>query len=406
MRPRARLRSDEGPRALARQAIWAIGCGQLVNWGVLFFASAILLVPLQEAFAAPRWLVAGAFSAGLLVSAIAAPAVGRLADRGQGPAVMQAGGLFAAALLIVWAAAPSIAMTYVVWSALGLCMAGILYEPVFVIVGRAFKDTDARLRAIATVTVTGGLASTVFFPGTAALVTRFGWRETAVILAIIIAITTLIVGQIAFHDRAWSAQTIREAVLDTGDPATMGEQLPGIGRMVVMFALSIIVNSAVSSNLVAALIDRGVAPTFAATVAGSFGVMQLPGRVLLLNARIAPRPAPLLLGSFALQIAGLLALMVHGTVAMWVGVLLFAAGAGLTTLGRPYLVLHEYGVDRAGRANGVIARGQQLARAVGPVAAAALGSQFGYGVVFGGLALLLGAAMLMTGRRPDAGANL
>src|SRR5829696_4691109 len=89
-----RRRTDwEAPRLMAPRAIWAIGCGQLVNWGVLFFSFSVLLVPLQEAFGSPRWVVAGAFSLGLLISAIAAPAVGRLADRGQGPAVMQAGGL-------------------------------------------------------------------------------------------------------------------------------------------------------------------------------------------------------------------------------------------------------------------------------------------------------------------------
>lgn len=384
------------------RAIWLIGCGQLVNWGVLFFAYSVLLIPLQQAFDAPRWLVAGAFSAGLLVSAIAAPAVGRLADRGQGPAVMQAGGLLAAVLLLAWALVPSIVSTYFVWAALGLCMAAILYEPVFVIVGRAYTDTEQRLRAIATVTVTGGLASTVFFPGTSALVTRFGWQQTAAILALIIAITTLVVGRFAFRDRAWSAHTIREAILDSGDGSKSVDRLPGIGRMVFVFGLSIIVNSAVSSNLVAALIDRGLAPTFAATVAGTFGVMQLPGRVLLLNARIAPRPVPLLAGSFALQIAGLIALMFHGPFAMWSGVLLFASGAGLTTLGRPYLVLRVYGVQRAGRANGVIARGQQLARAAGPVVAAAAGSAFGYSAVFAAfVAMLVAAALFM--RAPTRG---
>ena len=34
--------------------------------------------------------------------------------------------------------------------------------------------------------------------------------------------------------------------------------------------------------------------------------------------------------------------------AMWLGVIVFAGGAGLTTLARPYLVLHVYGADRAG----------------------------------------------------------
>ena len=184
------------------RSIWAIGCGQLVNWGVLFFAYGVLLVPLQEAFDAPRWLVAGAFSLGLLVSAVAAPAVGRLVDRGQGPAVMQAGGLLAAGLLLLWAMVPTLWMTYVVWAALGLCIAAILYEPVFAMVGHAFADPEGRLRAIATVTVIGGLASTAFLPGTAALVTRLGWRGAVVALGIIIGVTTVVVSQFAFRDRA------------------------------------------------------------------------------------------------------------------------------------------------------------------------------------------------------------
>ena len=383
------------------RAIWAIGCGQLVNWGVLFFAFSVLLVPLQDAFDAPRWLVAGAFSLGLLVSAVAAPAVGRLADRGQGPAVMQAGGLLAAGLLIVWAMVPTIWMTYVVWAALGLCMASILYEPVFAIVGRAYSDPEGRLRAIATVTVMGGLASTVFLPGTSALMTRFGWRGAVVLLAIIIAVTTVIVAQAAFRDLEWSTQTIRDAIVGSASPVS-GDALQGLSRLVVIFAMSIIVNSAVSSNLVASLIDRGLAPTFAATVAGSFGVMQLPGRLLLSNARAAPRPVPLLISSFALQIAGLLTLMVHGPIAMWIGVLVFAAGTGLTTLARPFLVLHQYGAERSGYANGVIARGQQLARAAGPVSAAALAESTGYGVVFGVLAAILVAAALLARNRPES----
>ena len=378
------------------RAIWAIGCGQLVNWGVLFFAFSVLLVPLQAAFDAPRWLIAGAFSLGLLVSAIAAPAVGRLADRGQGPAVMQAGGLLAAGLLIVWAMVPTIWMTYLVWAALGLCMASILYEPVFAIVGRAFADSEGRLRAIATVTVVGGLASTAFLPGTSALVTRLGWRGAVVALAAIIAVTTVIVGQFAFRDLAWSAQTIRDAIAGTAGASRDSEPLQGLNPLVVLFAMSIVVNSAVSSNLVASLIDRGLAPTFAATVAGSFGIMQLPGRLLLSNARVTPPPVPLLLVSFALQIAGLLALVVHGTVAMWLGVIVFAGGTGLTTLARPYLVLHRYGPERAGYANGVIARAQQVARAFGPVAAAAAGSALGYTTVYASLAALLVAAMFLT----------
>jgi hypothetical protein len=91
--------------------------------------------------------------------------------------------------------------------------------------------------------------------------------------------------------------------------------------------------------------------------------------------------------------------MIDREAAWWIGVMVFASGAGLTTLARPYLVLHVYGSSRAGQINGVIARGQQLARAAGPVSAAAMAGVTGYTKVFAALSLLLVAAIAITPRR-------
>jgi MFS family permease len=386
--------------------VWAVGCGQLVNWGVLYYAFSVLLVPVEQSLGAARWLVAGAFSLALLVSAAAAPAVGRLADRGQGPAVMQAGGLVAAGLLVFWAAVPSIWTLYLVWAGLGLCMAAILYEPVFAIVGRAFTEADARLRAIATVTVMGGLASTAFLPATAQLLSLFGWRGAVVTLAVTIAVTTVIVARLSFRNAVLSRSDIQAAIFNGPHGRADAGTAPGLPRLVAMFAVSSMVSSALASNLVAALIDRRLSPTSAATMAGLFGVMQLPGRVLMTSASFAPHPQGLLLTSVLLQMAGLLALMAPATmVAPWLGVMIFAGGAGLTTLARPYLVLHLYGAERAGRSNAAIATGQQLARALGPVGAAALAGVLGYSFVFGMLAALLAAVTLglaMKGRNQSS----
>ena len=63
------------------RAIWAIGCGQLVNWGVLYFAFGVFLVPLEQFLGAPRSLIAGAFSLGLFISALAAPAAASLSPQ-------------------------------------------------------------------------------------------------------------------------------------------------------------------------------------------------------------------------------------------------------------------------------------------------------------------------------------
>jgi len=313
---------------------------------------------------------------------------------------MQAGGLLAAGLLMLWAAVPSIITTYLAWALLGICMAAILYEPVFAIVGRAFSDADERMRAIATVTVMGGLASSVFLPGASAIVARFGWRTATIALGVLVGVTTLIVGRIAFRDQAWSASTIRAAILDRSEAPSSAAPFPDLNRFAFVFAISSIVNSAVASNMIAAFIDRGFASTTAATVAGSFGIMQLPGRLLMTNRAFSPGPIALIVFSFALQVVGLGALMLHGGVAVTAGIIIFAAGAGLTTLARPYWVLHRFGPERAGQANGIIARAQQIARAAGPVTAAAVAALTGYSVVFAALAamLLIAIGVMITGR--------
>ena len=382
---------------MATRSIWALGVGQLVNWGVLYYAFAVLLVPLEESLGVARWIVAGAFSTSLLVAAAAAPAVGRLADRGFGPAMLRAGGLIAGSVLCIWALAPSVFSTYVLWSALGLCMAAVLYEPVFVIVGRAFTDGSARLRAIATITVMGGLASTVFLPATSAMVDRWGWQVAVVILAAVIALTTLAVSRVAFGEPTSAVEVMHKPNEAVEGPHGGFAGVPGLRRFMTVFAFSSVVNSALSANLVAALIDRQLSSTSAAMIAGLFGILQLPGRIVMTNRAFLPRPSELLVFSFALQIAGLVALVPDSTTSLlWIGVVLFAGGAGLTTLARPYFVFHTYGSERAGVVNGAIARAQQIARAGAPVAAAALGAATGYGRVFAGLATLLTVAVFLT----------
>ena len=94
--------------------------------------------------------------------------------------MMRAGGWSAAALLLLWAILPGVAALYAVWVGLGACMAMTLYEPAFAIVARAQVDPAQRLRALALVTVFGGVASTVFLPSTDFLVRAVGWRSAVV----------------------------------------------------------------------------------------------------------------------------------------------------------------------------------------------------------------------------------
>jgi MFS family permease len=378
---------------MTSRAILALGIGQLVNWGVLYYAFGVLMVPVERDLGVERWVVAGAFSLALLMSAAAAPMVGRLSDRGRGPLLITAGGFLAAALLAAWAFMPNVATLYLTWIGLGFCMAATLYEPAFAVVSRAFDNVNDRLRGLATVTVLGGLASTAFLPLTALLNEAWGWRVAVGALAGVVCLSTTFTSLVALR-RVSSVPHIpphstHEASGDVG---------PGFGSVLAVFSITSLASAAFTTTLVPAFVDREFSPTTAAMLGGVLGLMQLPGRVLLMNGRLAISPGSLLIASLLLQAAGLAVLAAARSVLSAAGGIgLFATGAGLTTLIRPYFVQSVFGIARAGHLNGVVARSQQLARAAAPVLTVSLASVIGYGTVYGLLAAIF-ALLAVTSR--------
>jgi MFS family permease len=69
-----------GDRQL-RRALTALCVTEITSWGTLYYSLPAMLVPLSHSTGWPDPAVMGAFSAGLLVSAVAGIAVGRLLDR-------------------------------------------------------------------------------------------------------------------------------------------------------------------------------------------------------------------------------------------------------------------------------------------------------------------------------------
>jgi MFS family permease len=384
------------------RAVIALGIGQCVNWGILYYAFAVLVQPLAQELGVATWVVTGAYSLALLVSAAAAPAVGRWGDRDRGPLMMHAGGIGAATLLAAWTQMPNVVSLYVVWAGLGLCMAATLYEPAFVVVGRAYEDPARRLRALAAVTLLGGLASTVFLPLTAFLVATAGWRGAVLVLAAVLVVSTSITRAFAFRRLPAAASP-----MGAGDStARSGDDVVAPARFVFiagMFALASLASAAFTTNLVPALGERGISPARAAMLGGLIGVMQLPGRALVMTGGLAGSPSRLLAFSLMLQAAGLGGVALAPSMLAAAGAtMVFALGAGLTTLLRPHLIQAMVRSGAGGYLNGRIARHQQLARAVGPLAIAWLAGSVGYAAVFTVIAGTFGiAALASEGLQPN-----
>ncbi|MDX2973690.1 MFS transporter [Kribbella solani] len=171
-----------------RRALWGLCVTELISWGVLYYTVPATLPTLV---ARTGWTVTAimtGFSCGLLASAAAAIPVGRLIDR-YGPRwVMTGGSLLGTTSLALAALASSPLAFGLAWLPAGVAMAALLYPPAFTAL--TYWYGPRRSRALMTLTLVGGLASTVFAPLSGLLAAELGWRVTYVVLAAFLLATT------------------------------------------------------------------------------------------------------------------------------------------------------------------------------------------------------------------------
>lgn len=350
--------------------VYALAFGQLVSWGVLYYAFSVLLVPMQQDLGWSRPVLVGGFTTAVVLSAFLAPAVGRLLDRGGARRAMATGSVAGAALVLAWSRVSGPAAFYAVWAGIGVTMSLVLYEPAFTVVAKRYAPHHRK--ALTAVTLIAGLASFVFQPLASALTTAHGWRTTLVVLAVVLGAVTvplhLVILRPGPEGSAAPAPGGAAARLDDGLfwPVTFA------------FAGSAFTSFGASVLLVAYLVDEGWTLGGAAFAGGVLGAMQLPGRMLFgaLHARLPPtRLVPLLLGFPAVGVVALLA--GGGSAAVWAAVVVLGMTQGMTTLLRVTLLGDLYGAASFGAVNGKSATPVVLARALAPLAASGLAARTG-----------------------------
>ena len=382
---------------------------ETVSWGIVYYAFSVFIRPMEIELGWSRAQVTGAFSLALLVGGVVALPVGHWLDAHGPRALMTAGSVAAALLLVAWSRVESIAVFYLVWAGLGLAMAAILYEPAFAIVAAWF--VRHRHRALTILTVCAGLASTIFVPLAGWLLVRQGWRGAVVTLAAILAATTVPIHALLLRR---SPQAIGAGVDgDERDPVAVPTRLPATppavairaalgGRAFWMLTSAVVLSglAAVATvvHFIPFLLGRGFPLSTAALAAGGIGLMQLPGRLFYTPIRrwlsIFGSTATVLLVQ-ACALAGLP--MVRGRIGLAVFVIAFGMGNGAATLVRATGIAELFEPAVYGRIGGLMALFTAVARASGPIAAALAYQKLGsYGAVFWSLAALLvaGAATL------------
>ena len=164
----------EGSRHSLTAIVAALGVGQIISFGTLFFTIAVLGPALRDAAGVSDVALYTMYSAGLVVSGLVAPWIGREIDRRGGRPVLAGGSLLAGIACLALAFVHGPATLLVAWLLVGVAMAATLYDPAFAtlhhVAGTAYR------RSVTALTLYGGFASTVFWPLSQALLDAFGVR--------------------------------------------------------------------------------------------------------------------------------------------------------------------------------------------------------------------------------------
>ena len=375
-----------------RRLVAWLSVAQLISWGSIFYLFALIMAPIERDLGLSRAQSSLAFSLALLAEGLLAYPVGRLIDRGHERAVMAGGSVLLGICLMLHSTVTTLAGFYAAWVGLGVGMAATLYTPVFAVVTRRFPD-DFR-RAIITMTFLGGLASTVFIPLCAWLISHFGWRHALWFLA---ALHLLVCAPLHYFwlrnappQLGHAPPGQRHVSQSTHTTALMDHLLSAPYLLTGLFVvLMMAVTAALPAHMVSLLRENGLSEAWAIAIPASIGVIQVLGRLLLFffehrfDVHTANRLIPCLMplglmallgaswggGAQSAQDGGAAVFLVLLFVFLW------GMGNGMLTIVKGTAMAQYVSRDHVASLNGALGIPLALARAAAPIGLGLLWTQ-------------------------------
>jgi MFS family permease len=364
-----------------RAPVFALAATTTAGYGILYYAFGVLLVAMEDDLGWSRTFLSGVLSLALVVAALLTIPLGRWLDHHPPRPLLLAGAVGSSALVVGWGAADNRFVFLVVWLLLGAGQALLFYEPAFTVLTKRFTGRS-RHKAVTTVTLVGGLASTIFGPLTAALEDALGWRGALFVLAAVLLAITMP----AFW---WGLRGVEPTVRFEEESHAPAEVLrtPTFVLLTAAYVLSAMAIYAMPILLVPFLKGRGVGIGAAATILGAVGFVQVLGRstfVRLTRNRPVLHLATAVLAAKGVGVILLVVLPVEVGVVAYV--LVYGASNGISTLTRALTLAELYGPAHYGAISSVIAAVSAIGGAAAPFLAAAAADVVGLPSVFLGLA--------------------
>ena len=354
------------PLRPAAVQVFVLGFTQTIAWASSVYLVAIVALPIGRELTVPDTTVYGAFSLALAISALLGPSIGRAIDRSGGRAVLAASNLVLASGLALLAVSPNVSMLFVAWFVLGVGMAMGLYDTAFAVMVR--MHGQAARGPITGITLIAGFASTLGWPLSTLLDSQFGWRTTCLtwaLLHVVLCLPLNLRTVPAASPRVLS-QPLPARPDERGAEAAASPSRLELGLMILFFAATAFVTSAMAAHLPGLLLATGAGAGTAIAAASLVGPAQVGARAVEYVAARRLRFHPLVTArvATALHPVGGVLLWVTGGVPFGVFsfALLHGAGNGMITIAKGTLPLAVFGNTGYGHRLGVLnilARGMQ-----------------------------------------------
>lgn len=357
------MQTDSNSRSLL-PVICALGIAQIISWGSLYYAIAVLGESMSRDLGVSSTSLFGAFTLSLFVSGLAAPTVGKLIDRHGGRPILMGGSAFSALALTLYATASGPITVALASIVAGVALSTCLYDAAFVslnqIAGERYR------KAVTALTLFGGFASTISWPVSQWLLVATGWRHALLAYA---ALQLLVCLPLHWRFVPNVRPIPRPKVVASEGKAASAPAKP-YGLLAFAFAAASFVLSVLSVHIINLYKLSGLSAADAVLVASLFGPMQVLGRVLEMG--FARKLSVVAVGLLAhvLMVASLLGLLLvsgFSTLAVVVAGI-YGFGNGLMTIVRGVVPAELYGRDGYGLLLGRLSRPAFVARAMAPFA--------------------------------------
>ena len=372
--------------------ISGLGVGQIVSWGSLYYAFPLIAEQMGRELGQSKPALYGAATCGILVAGLASYPVGAAIDRGHGRAVMTLGSALGGVLLMAWSRLDALWAFYLLFGGIGLAQAMTMYEPVFAVVTRRF-GLEAR-RGITAITLWGGFASTVFIPLTQLLIDRLGWRNALVVLGgcnlgLCIGLHAWLIDRrldAPLPAKAkpepsappYASPAAGQAVLQGAAAVRWVIRRPAFWGLLVAFTVYYGMYVGLTFHLYPLLLERGFAVAKVIAALSLIGPAQVAGRITMWvfgRERSIRTLGIVAISAFPVGLA-MLVLLPANFAALAGFAIICGAANGVITIVRGLVVPEMLTRDAYGAINGVLALPANVAKALAPVATAALWELF------------------------------